>query len=165
MLTKGDSVAALAIAHAVFVARYASASHPSLAMVPTIVFAEAELCWSLVSATIPNLKNFMKSFSTGFGHEFGLTSFNESAYQSGSHNRDRGIRLKPLSKTDSNARSGSSTGFVNKLNPGAGDYEIDISRGNGPESSSIASGKSQELIIRKDFTMTVDHKKRSKGVF
>jgi hypothetical protein len=41
-------------------------------MVHAITAEEAELCWSLIAATIPSLKNYMQSSATSFGHEFGL---------------------------------------------------------------------------------------------
>ena len=47
------SVVAAAIVHVIYVAKYEKARHPSIAMVPAIIAAEAELCWSLVSAKIP----------------------------------------------------------------------------------------------------------------
>jgi len=68
------SLAALAIAHAFYASRLPRDPHPSLAFVPKAFFAEGELCWSLISATIPDLKAFMKSFNTGFSQdEFAFT--------------------------------------------------------------------------------------------
>jgi hypothetical protein len=54
-----------------------------MAFTTVVIFAEAQLCWSLISATIPNLKNFIKSFNTGFGHESGFSTLGGSGYRSG----------------------------------------------------------------------------------
>ncbi|KAK3720826.1 hypothetical protein LTR37_003489 [Vermiconidia calcicola] len=165
-------VAAAAIMHAVWVFRHAKSVHPSLAMVPTIIIAEAELCWSLVSATIPNLKNFMRRFSTGFGHEFGLgttttseqkTSEPRSVHEStadltglnhvsnvNKSNADY-IGLNRLSK--SSIRNAGPTNFVT-----TNEYDCEVSRGDSTDDRSATSGRrSDEMIIKRDVTMTVDY--------
>lgn len=44
-----------------------SSSEPQFAVTNTILAQQALLIWSLLSATIPNLGGFMRSFATGFG--------------------------------------------------------------------------------------------------
>ena len=167
-LTFYHSVAGVAIIHVVYVYHFEKSSHPSLAMVPTIVIAQTELCWSLVSATIPNLKNFMKSFSTGFGHEFGLGTITSGYMMSGgSQNANRGnnIQLSNMSKQRSNTDSPRK--FASKLDRSGNAYDIEVSRGRQHDAQSVGSGKSQEMIIRKDVTITQDHgnKQRKKVLF
>jgi hypothetical protein len=64
--TNISSVVALSISHAAYMGKISSADHAELACVPTLALAECELCWSLISATIPNLRAFMKTFNTGY---------------------------------------------------------------------------------------------------
>ena len=131
-------VAGFAIAHAIYSARVSNNPHPGLAFVPALALAEAELCWSLISATIPNLKSFMKSFNTGFGNnDFGFTS-NPTASTSRRRPGD-GIPLQSL------------PGNKDELRPDCFAYDAEVVRGR--DDRSIESGHSQELIIRK----TVEH--------
>lgn len=133
-----QSVAALAIAHAVYRARTPTHPRPGLAFVPTLALAEAELCWSLTSATIPNLKSFMKSFNTGFGHnDLGFTS-NPTMSTSRKRTVDE-IPLQPLQKNEDDLR------------PDRYAYDAAVVRGR--DDRSIESGNSQEMIIRK----TIEH--------
>ncbi|KIY02762.1 uncharacterized protein Z520_01227 [Fonsecaea multimorphosa CBS 102226] len=60
-------VAMLSILHLHYVAVYTGSDNPGIAIVSVIVIQEVQLCWSLISATIPNLKSFVRSFSSGFG--------------------------------------------------------------------------------------------------
>ena len=57
----------ISILHVHYVNEYTSAVNPGLALVPVAVCQQCQLCWSLISATIPNLKAFVKSFNSGFG--------------------------------------------------------------------------------------------------
>jgi hypothetical protein len=115
--------------------------------VPALALAEAELCWSLVSATIPNLKSFMKSFNTGFGHnDFGFTS-NPTMSTSRRRTGDD-IALQPLPPLPSHK---------DEFRPDRYAYDAEVVRGR--DDRSIESGNSQELIIRK----TVEHEVTFEG--
>ena len=131
--------------HAIYTSRISTAPRAGLAFAPAIALAEAELCWSLVSATIPNLKNFMKSFNTGFGNnDFGFTSD-----PTWSTSRKRAGDAIPLRSFQSNNQ---------ELRPVQFMYTTEVVRGR--DDMSIESGNSQELIIRR----TVEHEiKFSKG--
>jgi hypothetical protein len=127
-------------------------------MVPAVIAAEAELCWSLVSAAIPNLKNFMKSFATGFGHEFGLgvAGWPDRA---GDAPRTKGrkigssIPLGHISKKIWHAeRPGN---FVS--DPRTSGYATEVSTAHNADTQSHRSGGSEEFMIRKQITMTVGH--------
>jgi hypothetical protein len=138
-------VAALAVAHAVYSARTSTNPRPGLAFVPALALAEAELCWSLISATIPNLKSFMKSFNTGFGHnDFGFTS-NPTMSASRRHPGGDEIPLRSLAS------------HKDGLRPDCFAYDAEVVRGR--DDRSIESGNSQELIIRK----TVEHEVTFEG--
>ena len=158
VLIRSHSVAAAAIVHAVYVANYERSQHPSIALVPAFVAAEAELCWSLTSATIPTLKNFMKSFATGFGHEFGLGMAawpDRAQVPAGTKGKKitASIPLVGISRKFWHAeRPGD---FVS--DPQSSGYETEVSGAHGLDMQPRTSGGSQEMIIRKDITMSVDH--------
>ncbi|KAK4954574.1 hypothetical protein LTR10_008007 [Elasticomyces elasticus] len=167
-------VIATAVVHAIYVNRFASSQHPSMTLVPVIIAAECELSWSILSATIPNLKNFMRSFNTGFGHEFGLTTMNAgSGY--GKSSRDphpnshtgRGIQLSRISRRDKHGGASGRDDFqvMNEdLNPEGVAYGVDVGTGHARDNASVGSGKSQEMIIRKDVVMTVEENGGSHGI-
>lgn len=140
-----------------------SAERPELACVQALAFAECELCWSLISATIPNLRAFMKTFNTGFGlNDLKMDIWATGADASGSRTKgdgDADIQLQRLhsSRTpDDGLRS-----------EGQG-YTVEVVRGQSPdECGSLGSGHSQEMIIHKTVNqeVTYEHNKRqSKGL-
>lgn len=51
---------------------YISSSSPLFEISGSLLLQQVMLTYSLISATIPNLKSFMKSFSTGLGVSFGF---------------------------------------------------------------------------------------------
>lgn len=116
----------------------------------------------MASATIPNMKNFMKSFSTGFGHEFGLTTAMAARNISSpweSRNRQDQIPLSNMSKGIAGQTVPSRSGIA--VNAGDGPYVVRVS-GNRVEvdEHSVGSGRSSEMIIRKNVTTTVEHWRR-----
>ncbi|KAM3458801.1 hypothetical protein NHJ6243_007251 [Beauveria neobassiana] len=60
-------LAVLAGLHLFYFHRYPSAAEPQFAVIDSLLFQQAMISWSLISATVPNLKNFLKSFSLGMG--------------------------------------------------------------------------------------------------
>lgn len=70
--------------------------------------------------------------------------------------------MEPLPKHQGSNREGST--LAQRLNPEQNEYSIDIGREtpNAGENASIGSGKSQEMIIRKEVTMKIDYKRRGK---
>ncbi len=60
--------------HLYYVSSYSNTANMSQAIVPALVLQQCELLWSLISATIPTLKAFMKAFNSGFGMEIDLDS-------------------------------------------------------------------------------------------
>lgn len=150
-------VAALAITHAVYMHRAYSADRQGVAFVPAIVLAESELCWSLISATIPNLKAFMNIFNTGFGLNDIISSargtvVNSSGSRLGRTDSNSAIRMKRIK-----SQHGPSYRLGSRLRP---DHEafaqiaVEVSRGQDMnDDRSIGSDNSQEMIIHK----TVDH--------
>ncbi|KAM0721383.1 hypothetical protein Q7P37_002307 [Cladosporium fusiforme] len=147
-------VGALSIAHAIYVRRAHTSDSPGVAFVPALVLAESELCWSLISATIPNLKAFMNIFNTGFGLNDLISSArgtvaNSSGSRPGGMSSHSAIQMQPVK-----ARHSMPHKFSLALRPDHGDSAVVVSRGHTPDDShSIGSDGSQEMIIHK----TVDH--------
>lgn len=57
----------LALLYLSFFSAYPSSTEPAFYIVDSLLFQQAMLTASLITATIPNLKAFMKSFDLGFG--------------------------------------------------------------------------------------------------
>ncbi|KAF2026158.1 hypothetical protein EK21DRAFT_12166, partial [Setomelanomma holmii] len=55
-----------------YISRYVDSDNVSYHIIPALVCQQYELFWSLLSATIPTLKSFMRSFNSGFGMEIDL---------------------------------------------------------------------------------------------
>jgi hypothetical protein len=64
-----------------------SSDNPGVDRTPAIIFQQAELCISLMAATIPCLKSFIRSFDTGSGVKATISSSND--YGSSSRSGDR----------------------------------------------------------------------------
>lgn len=126
---------------------------------PAIVAVEAELCWSLVSATLPLLKNFIKSFATGFGHDVGLgvlqLDWPDRARVVPQPRPKRNGSSIPLGRISRKIWHAEKPGdFVS--DPQSTGYATEVCSGHGQDVLPRISGGSQELIIRKDVTLSVD---------
>ncbi|KAL6890074.1 acyl-CoA N-acyltransferase [Trichoderma evansii] len=58
---------ALSISHLVYFDKYPTSPQPQFAIASSLLFQQVMIVWSLISATVPNMKNFLKSFSIGMG--------------------------------------------------------------------------------------------------
>ncbi|KAF2817342.1 uncharacterized protein BDZ99DRAFT_431394 [Mytilinidion resinicola] len=67
-------VAAFSLLHLVALSRAIHASNSGVALARVTVYQQAQLGYSLISATIPCLKSFVKSFDTGLGLEVGYST-------------------------------------------------------------------------------------------
>lgn len=65
-------VIAFAGVHVKLVYSWSRASNPAYTISNAIIWGHVELCWSLLSASIPNFKTFMRSLSMGFGIDIGV---------------------------------------------------------------------------------------------
>jgi hypothetical protein len=159
------SVAAVSIVHLHYVADYTHSDNIGLALVPVIVLQQVELCWSLISATIPNLKSFVKSFSIGFGIR--LDPYTVQTYGSRGYARNNGYELgsvkgnstmKSRSGNGSAARSGNrSYNDIEEQDPLPPQVEIQASRKRNTRDKDSNSLGSQEHIIRKDVQWEVHY--------
>ncbi|KAM6513683.1 hypothetical protein FALCPG4_016057 [Fusarium falciforme] len=85
---------ALSAAHLACFGKYPGSTEPQFAVTNSLLFQQAMIAWSLISATVPNLKNFLKSFSIGMGFPlaFDLSMYGSSnvyALQSLQNNRSK----------------------------------------------------------------------------
>lgn len=58
---------ALSAVHLVYFGTYPASAEPQFAITNSLLCQQIMIAWSLISATVPNLKNFLKSFSIGMG--------------------------------------------------------------------------------------------------
>ncbi|KAK5057811.1 hypothetical protein LTR84_011812 [Exophiala bonariae] len=144
-------VAAISIVHLKYVSDYTISSNPGIALVPVLVLQQVQLSWSLIAATIPNLKSFVKSFSSGFGIQLDPSLTN--AYGSGRNGRGTGYELGSI-RPNGTSKSRSGTGSYNDIErPTALPQQMQDDGKNHPharDQESITSAGSQDHIIRKD---------------
>ena len=145
------SLVALSILHLKFISEYTTSNNPGIDLVPALVLQQVQLCWSLMSATIPNLKSFVKSFSSGFGIQ--LDPASTQAYSSsGRYNRSHGYELGSVGK-DSKSRS-TNRSYHDIEEQGPLPQQV-RSGGKTRDQESIDSVGSQDHIIRKDVQWNV----------
>jgi hypothetical protein len=180
-------VIGFAALHLHYVSAYARSDNVSKAIIPALVCQQYELFWSLLSATIPTLKSFMRSFNSGFGMEIDL----DSPYSYGSKVRDDGtyplaVMQNATAKNGNIVAKGSGRSqhgnasqhgistsqsisgrsakgaelvSVGDIGPDAGAH---MDGSNVDRDSSIASGNSQEMIIRRGVEWSVTYEQRGK---
>lgn len=73
---------ALSVLRLHYVQNATTASNPGTAQSPIMVLQQVYLCWSIISATLPNLKAFVRSFGSGFGIGIDMETYT-NAYGSG----------------------------------------------------------------------------------
>ncbi|KIY03305.1 uncharacterized protein Z520_01772 [Fonsecaea multimorphosa CBS 102226] len=128
-----------------------------------IVFQQIELCYSLLSCTIPNLKSFLLNFDTTIGmtldpattRSYGVTN---------PHSATTSFRMKPLRSRNGDKTPGS--GAAPLFRPDEVEYNATVSRNDPPNMNEAASSisrdnqsdrskGSQEMIIRREVAWTV----------
>jgi hypothetical protein len=65
---------AISSLHLVYFKPFPTSQEPQFAVTNVVLLQQAMVIWSLISATIPNMKNFMKSFSMHFSFPLGWGS-------------------------------------------------------------------------------------------
>ncbi|KAF2004742.1 hypothetical protein P154DRAFT_551938 [Amniculicola lignicola CBS 123094] len=119
-------------------------NNPGVDRTPVILFQQTEICYSLMAATIPSLKAFIRSFDTGSGVKVGTTN----AYgSSGGYGGGQSYQMKSLSGKNSATRSHSDEAGDVIVSNKPFDKEHDKKRGNSTTqitSSSYPARKSRE---------------------
>lgn len=115
-----------------------------------------ELCWSLIAATIPNLKAFVKSFSSGFGltidldanTRYGSRGYGAAGYELGS------VRKTTATQERSN---GSRNATVTDVEDQGAVMRHKKENSNARNEGSGNSIGSEDHIIRKDVQWSVEY--------
>ncbi len=152
---------ALSVLHYHYIDDYVHNNADGLRIIPVLNLMQVQLCWSLVSATIPNLKAFVKSFNSGFG--LGLDI--DTAYGgSGGYGGQSDYELSRLGKSIQRSHNRShAEPERDEIEPIKQDFsrQIDSVRNQKlslhEQEGSITSMGSQEQIIRKDFQWRVTY--------
>jgi hypothetical protein len=158
---------ALSAVHLAYCRTFPAASEPQFAVTNALIWQQIMIAWSLISATVPNLKNFLKSFSIGMGFPlaFDLTmSGNTDVYALQSLGRSRSITtsaaeiaVKYTTRRVSRGQS-SSWDTDRVLNQKTRVYDrgdMDMLR----EGQSSRAG-SQEMIIKKEVAWDITYEDR-----
>ncbi|EXJ59876.1 hypothetical protein A1O7_04023 [Cladophialophora yegresii CBS 114405] len=148
-------VAVLSILHLHYIAEYTGSDNPGIAIVPVVAIQQVQLCWSLISATIPNLKSFVKSFSSGFGIQldpsltqaYGSGRRTNSGYEMGSVNGSGTAKPRSGGRSHSDNEETPPVPTKNKLATTREHDSID----------SGGSQGSQDHIIRKDVQWNIHY--------
>lgn len=129
------------------------------------------LIWSIISATIPNMRNFMRSFAAGFGvpmdwgprsqsttSAYALQTIGGSMFVSATgRSQPRSPHARLLEGAEIHGRGSQ----VQTLRPDAPVHEIFIGASNGDElpehEPGVTESDTQELIIRKRTEWCVCH--------
>lgn len=150
------SVAILAILYLHYITTFHDTPNVGVAITVAIVFQQCELGYSLVSSTIPTLKNFLRDFDTGMG--LGLSSVMATTGYGSSNKRGGNYKLNGLSKDGTQLSQTSRTEQLRrkglqKLRPDLHEYTTSIYHSSRPKSTSgdrsHATAGSQEMIIHK----------------
>ncbi|EXA31248.1 hypothetical protein FOVG_17426 [Fusarium oxysporum f. sp. pisi HDV247] len=160
---------ALSAVHLAYSATNPASTEPQFAVTKSLLCQQIMIAWSLISATVPNLKNFLKSFSIGMGFpvSFDLSmsgSSNVYALQSLRNNRagvtsSAAVATAVKSTSDSAARS-----QPHSWRPDQVSSQTTAARDSGSNSRDDISEEgrnsragSQEVIINKAVTWKVTY--------
>jgi hypothetical protein len=138
-----------------------SSSNPGVDLAPAVVFQQSELCVSLIAATLPCLKSFIRSFDTGGGLN---VNYSTEAWGSSGHGKGQSYRMQSLvndgsasytqdpDKADLRAsRRQFQPDLRSKSYTGPASNVITTAYTSGrPKEADASSHSSQELFIRRD---------------
>ncbi|OCK78851.1 hypothetical protein K432DRAFT_383549 [Lepidopterella palustris CBS 459.81] len=139
-----------------------TSTNPGVAIASALTWQQAELSYSLISATIPCLKSFIQSFDTSFGHGQDTSIVHYGNGSSGGQASHRAtIKMTSLKTGRSMNASQSRGSFDGPLRPDKMKNSTTI-YANGEvrsaDRSSVSSkAGSQEMIIRRDVQFDVTH--------
>ncbi|KAF7192961.1 hypothetical protein HII31_05692 [Pseudocercospora fuligena] len=170
--------AILAALHGTWIAKYVRSSDPGLAIADVLVWQQVCLGYSLIATTIPTLKNFVRGYNhamgwdpssekRGLGGGYNLASLVRSGNRtaqgnSSGHSKNGGSGNRGNNSHGSQARRELEDGQV-QFGPRNGDYRVGAfhdSDGKGKR----RSGASDEDLIRRDVSVTVEHERASGAV-
>lgn len=154
------------VLHFHYVNEYANFSNDGLNIVQILNMMQLGLCWSIMSATIPTLKAFVKSFNSGFGLGVDVTTayFASAPHSAARHNYELS-KIKSAQHSQQHSHTTSIPDQIVTSRSLASPEPIPTTaksslstEGHAPERPhSILSNGSQERIIRKDVRWTVEY--------
>lgn len=162
----------LSILHNHYVHDYVFNNQSGLRVIPVLNIMQVELCWSMISAMIPNLKAFIRSFNSGFGLGFDLDAMTNkygSGKQSAQRTADYELSQMKSSHSAHPSRSGvtHSQHDIEEARPRTQDidenpittsnYRAGATSTHEVEGDSVNSVGSQDQIIRKDIQWQVSY--------
>lgn len=167
----------LSAAHLQLFRDYWQSSQPQFAISGSLILQQVMLTYSLISATIPNLKSFMKSFSVGMGVSIGfirsglddssnaypIQSFQPHSRSTG--NRSQRRRGDDVTLTTLDAGNESEGHELRPIfRPDQVQHEVTIkgssdgkSAGTAEEERAVSRSGSQDMIIKKEVVWNVYH--------
>jgi hypothetical protein len=148
---------AISSVHLAYSQRYPSSLEPQFAVTNTLICQQVMIAWSLISATMPNLKNFLKSFSIGMGFpvafDFTMSGSSKAyALQSLRNNRSTNAASATATAHSANWRPDQVSNQTTAAHRSSRSNSRDVSE----EGSSSRAG-SQELIINKEVAWNVTY--------
>lgn len=134
------------------VVNYTEDSDDGLKLALVLDFMQLDICYSLISATIPSLKAFVKSFNSGFGMGLDVATAYFGTAGSG---RLRDYELSQMKSQQTSELQETGSDDIRLRQPAsASSLESEMNGRDGKRS--FASHDSQAQIIRKDVHWTID---------
>jgi hypothetical protein len=158
--------------HLASVKDYPSSPEPQFAVTNALIAQQAMITWSLISATIPNMKTFLKSFSTGLSFPEGWGSLYNNSNNSyplrslhASSSAKRSFRGGELlsSARDNPTSAASNRSLVLRPDPGEHNTTItyiDNRAGMKEDEYGIERRQSEEMRIKREVRWNVYHEPR-----
>lgn len=162
-----NSIVAFAVVHIYFINNFTVRPNTGVRLAAPIIYQQIELCYSLISCTVPNMKSFLMNFDTAIGMTVGgITS---RAYPTGGAASGTGNSFQLRSMLRSRPGKEASTPAVEKtstatLRPDPVNYKASIGPGAPAteERSSLSrddksdrTTNSEDMIIRRDVQWNV----------
>lgn len=155
-----------------------SSNNPGVDRAPAVIFQQTQICVSLMAATIPCLKSFIRSFDTGSGVKANFGSSEQYGSGGRGSNAQGGSQSYRLSSMNRSKASGSRSESQTRLRLDNGDVKVDsrpyaTGRSSPPirnkgkrESDGDSQGSGRELYIRRDmhFEVTSEDARRVPGM-
>jgi hypothetical protein len=134
--------------HFIHLEQFPMTAEPLYSVTDVVVQQQCMLLWSLVSATIPNMKAFIQSFSMDFGMGLGLNTIQKnSSYPM--NNLTIGSAHTRHGRETNDSRVDGDGGISSGLRPDPYQHKSVILHHTAGDTVSIGSHGSQDLIIRK----------------
>lgn len=151
---------ALSLLHLKYTRQYTQSPEPLFAVTNPLLCQQAMLTWSLMSATIPNIKSFMRVFNFSMG----MGAMDERL----SNHTPQPILLRSYgARTTINEHAGSSYGDESALRPDMPQHKrmtASSDRGTTDDEHSLRRNDSQEMIIKKEVHIREPDERRGDGV-